>query len=65
MIGAAVLGTVGTGIYGGFREAIDNMVHIEERREPIPENVAVYKKQYKVYNKLVSQETGNILDAIS
>ena len=65
VIGAAVLGTVGTGIYGGFREAIDNMVHIEERREPIPENVAVYKKQYKVYNKLVSQETGNILDAIS
>jgi xylulokinase len=65
VIGAAVLGTVGTGIYGGYKEAIDNMVHIEERREPIPENVEVYEKQYLIYNKLVSQETGNILNAIS
>jgi xylulokinase len=65
VIGAAVLGTVGTGIYGGYKEAIDNMVHIEERREPIPENVEVYKKQYEVYNKLVIEATGKILDAIS
>ena len=65
VIGAAILGTVGTGIYGGYKEAVDNMVHIEERREPIPENVEVYKKQYEVYNKLVIAETGNILDAIS
>jgi xylulokinase len=65
VIGAAILGTVGTGIYGGYKEAIDNMVHIEERREPIPENVEVYKKQYEIFNKLLSSETGNILDAIS
>jgi len=65
VIGAAVLGTVGTGIYGDFREAIDNMVHIEERREPIPENVEVYKKQYEIYNKLVIESTGKILDALS
>ena len=65
VIGAAVLGTVGTGIYGGFREAIDNMVHIEERREPIPENVEVYKKQYEIFNKLVIESTGRVLDAIS
>ncbi len=65
VIGAAILGTVGTGIYGGYREAIDNMVHIEERREPIPENAEVYKKQYEIFNKLLSSETGNILDAIS
>ncbi|MBY8996148.1 MAG: hypothetical protein KGD60_00355 [Candidatus Thorarchaeota archaeon] len=65
VIGAAVLGTVGTGIYGGFKEAVENMVHIEERREPIPENVEVYEKQYKIYNKLLNAETGKILDAIS
>lgn len=65
VIGAAVLGTVGTGIYGGYKEAIDNMIHIEERREPISENVEVYKKQYEVYNKLVIEATGKILDAIS
>ncbi|MFW9788377.1 MAG: FGGY-family carbohydrate kinase [Candidatus Thorarchaeota archaeon] len=65
VIGAAVLGTVGTGIYGGYREAIENMVHIEERREPIPENVEVYQKQYEIYNKLVIEYSGRILDAIS
>ena len=65
VIGAAILGTVGTGIYGGYREAIDNMVHTEERREPIHENVEVYKKQYQIFNKLLTAETGNILDAIS
>jgi len=65
VIGAAVLGTVGTGIYGGYGEAIENMVHIEERREPIPENVEVYNEQYQVYNKLVIESTGKILDAIS
>lgn len=65
VIGAAILGTVGTGIYGGYSEAIDNMVHTKERREPIPENVEVYKKQYEIFNKLLNAETGNILDAIS
>ena len=65
VIGAAVLGTVGTGIYGDYREAIDNMVHIEERREPIPENVDVYKKQYPIFNKILNSEMGNILEAIS
>jgi hypothetical protein len=41
------------------------MVHIEERREPIPENVEVYAEQYQIYNKLVIESTGKILDAIS
>jgi hypothetical protein len=41
------------------------MFHVDERREPIPENVAVYKKLYTVFNKMVIAEMGNILDAIS
>ena len=65
VIGAAILGTVGTGIYGDYKEAIDNMFHIEERREPIPENVEVYKKQSSIFNKLLNSEIGNILEAIS
>ncbi|GAG96215.1 unnamed protein product, partial [marine sediment metagenome] len=35
VIGAAILGTVGTGVYGSYEEAIQNMFHIGERREPI------------------------------
>ena len=65
VIGAAILGTVGTGVYGSYEEAIQNMFHIEERREPIPENVEVYRKQYQVYNKLMLSEIGNILEATS
>ncbi len=65
VIGAAILGTVGIGIYGGYKEAIDNMFHVEERREPIPENVEVYKKQYPIFNKILNAEMGNILEAIS
>ena len=63
--GAAMLGTVGTGIYGSYKEAVDNMFHVEERREPIPENAEVYRKQYEIFNKLVNSELGNILEAIS
>ncbi|TFG29935.1 hypothetical protein EU527_15120 [Candidatus Thorarchaeota archaeon] len=65
VIGAAILGTVGTGVYGSYREAVDNMFHIEERREPIPENVQVYRKQYQIFNKLLNSEMGNILEATS
>ena len=65
VIGAAILGTVGTGIYGSYGEAVDNMFHIEERREPIPENITIYRKQYKIFNNLVNSEMGNVLAAIS
>ena len=65
VIGAAILATVGTGIYGGYKEAIDNMFHIEERREPIPENVEVYKKQYSVFNGIMNAEMGKLLEATS
>jgi len=65
VIGAAMLGTIGTGVYSGYKEAVDNMYHIEERREPIPENVAIYRKQYKIFNKLLNSELGNILEAIT
>ncbi|MFW9956809.1 MAG: FGGY-family carbohydrate kinase [Candidatus Odinarchaeota archaeon] len=65
VIGAAMLGTVGTGIYGSYKEAVDNMYHAEERREPIPENVAIYRKQYKIFNRLLNSELGNLLEAIT
>ncbi|TFF83770.1 hypothetical protein EU524_01900, partial [Candidatus Thorarchaeota archaeon] len=44
VIGAAMIGTVGSGLYGSYGEAIENMYHVEERRKPIAENVAVYEK---------------------
>jgi len=65
VIGAAMLGAVGSGIYGDYSEALENMFHVEERREPIPENVEVYQDLYPVFNKMVIAEMGNILEATS
>jgi xylulokinase len=65
VIGAAMLGAVGSGIYGDYSEALENMFHVEERREPIPENVEVYQKLYPIFNKMVIAEIGNILESIS
>ncbi|MFW9975506.1 MAG: FGGY-family carbohydrate kinase [Candidatus Thorarchaeota archaeon] len=64
-VGAAMLGTVGMGIFGNYKEAVENMFHVEERREPIPENIDVYQKQVQVFNKLLIAEMGKILEAIS
>jgi xylulokinase len=65
VIGAAMLGTVGTGVYGNYKEAVDNMYHVEERREPIPENSTIYEKQYKIFDKLLNSEMGNIFEALT
>ncbi|MFW9926531.1 MAG: FGGY-family carbohydrate kinase [Candidatus Thorarchaeota archaeon] len=65
VIGAAMLGAVGTGVYGNYKEAYENMFHVEERRVPIPENVEIYKNLYSVFNKLLNAEMGNILEATS
>ncbi|MHA1481482.1 MAG: FGGY-family carbohydrate kinase [Candidatus Thorarchaeota archaeon] len=61
VIGAAILGTIGSGVYGSYEEAVSNMFHIEERRKPIPENVAIYEKQYRIYNKLMNEEMAELI----
>lgn len=65
VIGAAILGTVGSGVYGSYEEAVQNMFRIEERREPIPENVATYEKQYEIFNKLMIAELRELLELTS
>ncbi|MHA2230286.1 MAG: FGGY-family carbohydrate kinase, partial [Candidatus Thorarchaeota archaeon] len=65
VIGAAILGTVGSGVYGSYEEAVQNMFRIEERREPIPENVETYEKQYEIFNKLMIAELGELLELTS
>ncbi len=65
VIGAAMLGTVGTGVYGSYEEAVSNMYSVEERREPIPENHAVYEQQYTIYNKLLVAELAELINLTS
>ncbi|MCF2136184.1 MAG: hypothetical protein K9W43_03000 [Candidatus Thorarchaeota archaeon] len=65
VIGAAILAAIGMGVYGTFEEAVDNMVHMEERRQPIPENVTIYEQQYGVFNKLMIAEMSDLISLTS
>ena len=48
-LGAAMVATVGAGLYPNLQQAIDNMVHVTGRYEPIPENVEKYNELYKIF----------------
>jgi xylulokinase len=48
-LGAAMLGAVGVGIYKDIIEAADNMVQVDKRWEPIPENVAIYEELFEIF----------------
>jgi xylulokinase len=65
VIGATILGAVGTGIYGSFEESIQNMFGIQERREPIPEHVSIYEQQYGIFNKLLIAELPELINLTS
>lgn len=45
-LGAAMLATTGVGIYKDIHEAIENMVHVDNRWDPIPENVKIYEEVF-------------------
>lgn len=51
LIGTAGVAFIGLGEFGSVREAIENMVELGDIVEPIPENVAVYDKVFKVYKE--------------
>jgi sugar (pentulose or hexulose) kinase len=48
-MGAAILGFYGTKQYGHFKAAIDNMVRFVEFKEPIKQNVKIYKKLNRLF----------------
>ncbi len=50
-LGAAALGAVGSGLWKDFSK-LDQIHKVENIREPIPENTAVYKKLAPVFEKL-------------
>ena len=51
-LGAAILAGVGAGVYKNIETAIEEMVIIDEQKEPIKKNSAVYDKYYTIYNQL-------------
>ena len=50
--GAAILASVGCGLYGTVDEACKALINITSTTKPIPENIEKYDKQYKVYSSL-------------
>ncbi|MHA2282449.1 MAG: FGGY-family carbohydrate kinase [Promethearchaeota archaeon] len=48
-MGAAILGFYGTKIYGSFESAISNMVRFVETKEPIKQNMRIYKKLNRIF----------------
>lgn len=52
-LGAAINMAVGTGIYKNYEEAVEEMVHYEEKEfYPDPDNNAIYEKLYPIFLKI-------------
>ena len=60
-LGSAICAAVGTGVYGSFEEAIENMVAIRDVFEPISSNAAVYERMNKEVYKDLTAYTDEIL----
>lgn len=51
-LGAAILATVGTGIYATVEEACDALIKTNPAQDPVAANCAAYEKCYQLYTKL-------------
>ncbi|MBL7221946.1 MAG: carbohydrate kinase [Phycisphaerae bacterium] len=51
VLGAALLGGLGAGVFSSIEEGTDAMVHVAEEIEPNPDNRAIYEEMYEAYVK--------------
>ncbi len=51
VLGAAILGGVGAGVFASIPEAVDNMVEVTGTVEPDLKNHAIYEEMYEAYTK--------------
>ena len=49
VLGAAILGGVGVGIFKDIRDGVSKMVKIDKEYEPIKKNVEIYNELYDIY----------------
>ena len=52
LLGAAITGAAGTGIFASLEEGVSRMVRLKERIEPNPQRASVYQKGYAQYVEL-------------
>ena len=66
VIGAAIMGGVGVGIFKDIREGVNKMVKIDKRYIPDTENAKIYNELYNIYcNIYESFEDRGIFEAIA
>jgi xylulokinase len=51
VLGAALLGGLGSGVFGSIEEGVDAMVHVADEIEPNRANHAIYEEMYDAYVK--------------
>ena len=61
-LGAAILAGVGTGVYGSFREAVEQNSTILRRHTPDPALAAVYHRNYRLYRELYEKLKDTMAD---
>ena len=49
VLGAAMLGGLGAGVFASIEEGVDAMVHVADEIEPIDSNHAIYEEMYDAY----------------
>ena len=63
-LGAGIFAAIGAGVYKDVHEAIENMVQVDYRVDPIPENVKIYDKLYKIYGMLYEDLSKRVFPAL-
>ena len=59
VLGAAILGGVGVGIFASIEEGADKLVRSEHTYEPIVDNTALYDELYDIYCRTYEQLENN------
>lgn len=57
-LGGAMCAAVGSGLYGSFQEAFDNMSKLAKRFEPHADQTAVYDRKFEAYEALLTALDG-------
>ena len=66
VLGAAITGAVGTGLFPGFEEAVNKLVRVDQVYIPNPENTKRYNELYQVYREAYEGLAGSgAFDSIS
>lgn len=65
LVGAAIIGAVGAGLFADVREGAREMVHISHTVPPIPENAETYRRLHRVYREVYASLRGGAFRQLS